>query len=343
MKSYLLYICKKLLRLALLLLAGAAVAFFLTAASPIDPLQANLGQSALAALSPEQLARLESYWGADTPPLEAFLAWLSGLLQGDLGLSLLYREPVLSIIGEKLSYSLLMLFIAWLVSGIIGFLLGLLAGLRQGRPLDRLIKGYALLTAATPSFWLALLLLMVFSVWLGLLPIGLAAPIGLESAAVTLGDRLRHALLPGLSLSLLGMANVILHTREKTIEILGSEHVRFAQARGESGWPLLRRHVLRHALLPALSLQFAAISEIIGGSVLVEQVFSYPGLGRAAVTAALGSDVPLLLGITLVSTALVFLGNLLADLLYSLVDPRIRGQFGPQPIRKPGKGGRHHA
>ena len=327
MKNYLWYIGKKLLRLLLLLLAGAALAFFLTAASPIDPLQANLGQAALGSLSPEQLARLESYWGLDTPPLERFLAWFGSLLRGDLGLSLLYRQPVLQIIGEKLSYSLLALLIAWLLSGVLGFFLGLWAGLRQGGAADKLIKSYALLTAATPSFWLALLLLMLFSVWLGLLPIGLATPIGMEAAAVRFSDRLLHAILPALTLTLLSMANMILHTREKTIEVLGSEHVRYARSRGERGWPLLRRHVLRHSLLPALSLQCASISEIIGGSVLVEQVFSYPGLGQAAVTAALGSDVPLLLGITLVTTAIVFLGNLLADLLYSLIDPRIRSQL----------------
>lgn len=338
-KHYLPYICKKLLRLVLLLLAGAALAFFLTAASPIDPIQVNLGQSALAAISPEQLSKVETYWGLDTPPLERFLAWLASLLRGDLGLSLLYREPVADILWQRLATSLPVLLIAWLVSGLAGFFLGLLAGWKQGRPLDKLIKGYALLTAATPSFWLALLLLMCFSVWLGLLPIGLAAPIGMEAAAVTLWDRLRHALLPALTLSLLGMANMILHTREKTIEILSSEQVRYARACGESGWGLLRRHVLRHSLLPALSLQCAAISELIGGSVLVEQVFSYPGLGQAAVTAALGSDLPLLLGICLLTTAIVFLGNLLADLLYPCIDPRLRRDLTTAQR----KGGPHHA
>ena len=174
----------------------------------------------------------------------------------------------------------------------------------------------------TQAFWLALLLLMVFSVWLGWLPIGLSVPIGADAASVTLTARLRHALLPGLTLSVTGVAGIALHTREKVVDVLDSDYVLFARARGEGH--ILRRHVLRNVALPALTLQFASIGEIIGGSVLVEQVFSYPGLGQAAVAAGLGGDLPLLLGITVVTAALVFGGNLTADLLYGAVDPRIR-------------------
>lgn len=176
--------------------------------------------------------------------------------------------------------------------------------------------------SSTPSFWLALLLLMVFSVWLRVLPIGLAVPIGVESAGVTLAQRLRHALLPALTLSITGVANIALHTREKTADVMEQDYILFARARGEEA--VVRRHVLRNVALPALTLQFASISEIVGGSVLVEQVFSYPGLGQAAVSAGLGSDMPLLLGITVVTAALVFGGNLVADLLYGVIDPRIR-------------------
>ena len=165
---------------------------------------------------------------------------------------------------------------------------------------------------------------MVFSVWLGVLPIGLSVPIGTEAAAVTLADRLRHALLPALTLSITGVANIALHTREKLCEVLESDYVLFARARGESSASIVLRHGLRNVALPAITLQFASISEIIGGSVLVEQVFSYPGLGQAAVTAGLGGDLPLLLGITVLTAALVFGGNLCADLLYGAVDPKIR-------------------
>ncbi len=315
---------KKLLRMALLLLGVSLAAFLLMSASPLDPLQTNVGQAALGTMSQEQIARLEDYWGVNDPPLERYLGWLSDALRGDLGTSLLYRVPVVQVLGERLQSSLWLMAAAWVFSGLLGLTLGVLAGAFQGRWPDRLIRGWCLLISSTPTFWLALLLLMVFSVWLGVLPIGLSVPIGTEAAAVTLADRLRHALLPALTLSITGVANIALHTREKLCEVLESDYVLFARARGESSASIVLRHGLRNVALPAITLQFASISEIIGGSVLVEQVFSYPGLGQAAVTAGLGGDLPLLLGITVLTAALVFGGNLCADLLYGAVDPKIR-------------------
>ena len=165
---------------------------------------------------------------------------------------------------------------------------------------------------------------MVFAVWLKVLPIGLSVPIGMEASAVTLGDRLVHGILPVAALSITGISNIALHTREKMAEVMESDYVLFARARGESEWGIVKRHGIRNILLPAMTLQFASVSEIFGGSVLVEQVFSYPGLGQAAVTAGLGGDVPLLLGITVISAAIVFAGNFTANILYGAVDPRIR-------------------
>lgn len=313
---------KKLIRMALLLLGVSLTAFLLMDASPLDPLQTNVGQAALGAMSPEQVARLEAYWGVNTPAAERYLSWLGGALRGDLGVSLLYRRPVLEVIGQRLSASLGLLIFAWALSGALGLALGILAGASRGRWTDRLIRGGCLLLSSTPAFWLALLLLIVFSVWLRVLPIGLAVPIGAAADSVTLLERLRHALLPAVTLSITGVSGIALHTREKVVDVLDSDYILFARARGEER--ILRRHVLRNVALPALTLQFASIGEIIGGSVLVEQVFSYPGLGQAAVAAGLGGDLPLLLGITVVTAALVFGGSLAADLLYGVIDPRIR-------------------
>ena len=315
---------KKLIRMALLLLGVSIVTFLLMSASPLDPLQTNVGQAALGSMSPEQIAKLEAYWGVDMPPLSRYIGWLLDALRGDLGVSLLYRQPVLTVIGERLAGSVLVLLAAWVISGVLGLTLGVLAGAFRGRWPDRVIRGYCLLISGTPAFWLAILLLLIFSVWLGWLPVGLSVPAGMEAAAVTFTDRLRHAVLPALTLSISGVANIALHTREKMIGVMSSDYVLFARARGESERSIVLRHGLRNVLLPAITLQFASVSEIIGGSVLVEQVFSYPGLGQAAVTAGLGSDLPLLLGITVVTAAIVFIGNLIADLLYGAADPRIR-------------------
>ncbi|HIU01729.1 MAG TPA: ABC transporter permease [Candidatus Onthocola gallistercoris] len=324
MKHRLTFAAKKLIRMFFLLLGVSLVTFMLVSVSPLDPLQTNVGQVALGSMSQEQVEKLEAYWGMDTPPLQRYMGWLSDVVHGDLGMSLLYRQPVASIVGERLANSLWLLLFSWAFSGILGLLLGVIAGTLRGRWPDRLIRGYCLLISSTPAFWLALLLLLIFSVWLGWLPIGLSVPIGMEASAVTVADRLRHAILPALTLSITGVANIAMHTREKMIDVLETDYVLFAKAQGESTLSIVWRHGLRGVALPALTLQFASVSEIIGGSVLVEQVFSYPGLGQAAVTAGLGSDLPLLLGITLLTSVIVFGGNLVADLLYGVVDPRIR-------------------
>ena len=324
MKRVLFFAGKKAFRALLLLLGVSVASFLLLCASPLDPLRTNVGQAALGSMSQEQVAQLEAYWGADQPPVERYLGWLAGAVRGDLGTSLLYRQPVLTVIGQRLGSSLWLLLTAWVLSGALGLALGITAGAFRGRWPDKLIRGWCLVISSTPAFWLALLFLLLFSVWLGWLPIGLSVPIGVEEEAVTLADRLQHALLPALTLSVTGVSNIALHTREKLVDVLGSDYILLARARGEREGAIVLRHGLRNVALPALTHQFGSVGEIIGGSVLVEQVFSYPGLGQAAVTAGLGSDLPLLLGVTLVTSGLVFGGNLLADLLYGVIDPRMK-------------------
>lgn len=312
------------MRMLLLLVCVSIVAFVLVSLSPVDPLQANVGQAALGSLSAEQIEKLSAYWGVNEPPIQRYLAWAGDFIRGDMGVSLQYRQSVASVIGDKLSNSLLLMAVAWTISGVLGFILGILAGVNRGKLIDKAVRGYSLVLASTPAFWLAILLLLIFAVWLKWLPVGLSVPIGAEAAAVTLWDKLRHAILPAVVLSITGISNIALHTREKIIDVMESDYVLFATARGESKWQIIKRHGIRNVLLPAMTLQFASISEIFGGSVLVEQVFSYPGLGQAAVSAGLGGDIPLLLGIAVISAAIVFLGNFIANTLYGVVDPRMR-------------------
>ena len=324
MKKWPAYMGKQFVRMVLLIVVVSIVTFALMKASPIDPLQANVGQAALGSMSQEQIEKLQEYWGVNTPPVKQYLEWAKDFIKGDMGVSLLYRQPVTKVIGVKLGNSLFLMIFAWVLSGILGIVLGVIAGMNRGKTVDKGIKGYCLVISSTPTFWLALLLLMIFSVWLKLLPIGLSVPIGVEASGVTFADRVRHAILPAVTLSITGVSNIVLHTREKMIDIMESDYVLFARSRGETGWKLFWHHGFRNVLLPAITLQFASISEIFGGSVLVEQVFSYPGLGQAAVSAGLGSDMPLLMAITIVSALFVFGGNLIANLLYGVIDPRIR-------------------
>ena len=318
------YLARYIVRFALLMLAVGLVVFALVSMSPIDPVQANVGQAAYVNMSEAKRAQLASYWGGDVPFWERFANWAGALMQGDMGTSLRFNAPVSEVIAHRAANSLALMGIAWLLSGVLGFALGVAAGARRGGALDRVVRSYCFLLASTPTFWLGLLILMVFAVQLGWFPIGFSVPIGVSAADVTLADAVHHLVLPALTLSVTGVANIALHTREKVVDVLESDYVRFARARGESELSVIVHHGLRNVALPAVTLQCAFISEVFGGSVLVEQVFSYPGLGQAAVTAGLGGDMALLAGIALVSAALVFGGNLLANILYGVLDPRMR-------------------
>ncbi len=317
------FIGNKILRLISLLIVVCFVSFMLIQYSPIDPVRAYIGEMPVSA---EHKEKLEEYWGVNTPPQEKFLNWAGDALKGNFGISLIYRMPVTDVIKERFTASLVLMAASWLFSGILGFILGIIAGMKKGTWIDKAIKIYCYVLAATPTFWLALILLMVFSVYLGWFPIGLSVPIGVTAENVTFFDWFLRLILPALTLSLLGVAQIALFTREKLIEVLSSDYVLFAKARGEKGLDLVLRHGIRNVALPAITLQFLGFSELFGGTVLVEQVFSYPGIGQAAVAAGLRSDVPLLLGIVIVSACFVFFGNAIADMIYQFVDPRIKQQ-----------------
>lgn len=316
------FILKNVIRVITLLFAVSVITFALATMAPIDPVEAYAGSENH--LPQEQLDLIAQKWGWDQPPVQRYLNWIGGVLTGDWGVSVIYHRPVFEVVGERFLTSLALMGTAWILSGVLGFGLGILCGLRQGGWVDRIVKGFCLVLAAAPTFWLALLALMFFSVFLGWFPTGLAAPAGMRAEDVTLAMRLHHLFLPALVLSVTGIAQITLQTREKTIEARLSDYALFARARGESRSQFVRRHVLRNIALPAITLQFGSISEIFGGSVLAEQVFSYPGIGNAAVTAALRGDIPLLLGVALVAALFVFVGNMTANILYGVVDPRIR-------------------
>lgn len=317
----------KFFRLILLIAAVATLSFVLISNSPVDPVDAYVG-AAMLKISPEQREVIAKRWGLDKPPVERFCKWAGRLAKGDFGVSTIFNEPVLSVIGKRFVTSFWLMALAWSLSGILGFGLGLIAGAWQDTLLDRLIRLYAYTLASTPTFWIGMVMLIVFSVSLGWTPVCCAWPPGLSAEQATFWQRLHHLILPALTLSLIGIAQITLHTREKTIQALRSDYAVFARAQGESTIGIVFRRALRNVALPAITLQFASLGELFGGAVLAEQVFAFPGLGRTTVEAGIRGDIPLLLGIVLFSTAFVFTGNFLADLIYRLVDPRISTTAG---------------
>ena len=267
---------KNSIKIITLLLAVSIVSFTLVSISPIEPVQQYL-LGLGTAVSPEKRVELEQYWGVDKPPVERYMIWLNELLHGNMGESSIYRRPVAQIIAERFVNSFALMLCAWILAGLIGFALGCVMGMYHDRMPDKSLKKLCYVLSSVPTFWLGLLLLLIFSVWLGWFPIGFSSPIGVTSGNVTIRQKLHHLILPAFTLSLMSFSNIALHTRQKLIDVLNSEYVLFARARGEGKWTVLRRHGLRNILLPALTLQFASFAELFGGSVLAENVFSYPG------------------------------------------------------------------
>ena len=317
-RIFLRYGCKTLL----LLLAVSVIAFALVSLSPVDPVQQYvLGAGGVSA---EQRQQLEEYSGGERPAGGAIHHLAEGSGTGGFRAVSPIPPPcfghhwgaVCQFSGaDALRLAVFRPHRLWS---------GLRHGHDPGPASDRILKKLCYILSSVPTFWLGLVFLLVFSVGLGWFPLGFSTPIGVLNSEVTLWQRLHHLILPALTLSLMSFANIALHTRQKLVDVLESEYVLFARARGESAGTILRRHGLRNILLPALTLQFASFAELFGGSVLAETVFSYPGLGSAVAAAGLNSDVPLLLGITLFSTLFVCTGNLIANLLYGVVDPQIK-------------------
>lgn len=324
MKSNILaLIAQRLLRLCALIFVVAFAVFLLLKASPFDPVNAYLGP-AIAHVGPEQKMQIAALWGLDRPLYEQFLRWAGNILTGNLGYSITYNTSVSEVMSNRIWTSLTLTGLAWLLSGILGFGLGLVSAAWEGRWVDRIIRLYCYILAATPTFWLGMLMLAFFSVKLGWTPICCAGPIGVPSDQVTFVERIQHLILPLSALTLFGVAQIALHSRAKLIEVLQSDYIIFARAQGASQTDIILRHGIRNAALPALTVLFATIGEIFGGAILAEQVFAWPGLGRATVEAGIRGDVALLLAIVMLTTVIVSTGNMIADLLYRVVDPRLK-------------------
>ena len=316
------FLTKKVLKLITLLVALCIITFVLMELSPIDPVTAYVGASTK--VSAEQRQLIAEHWGLNKPPIIRFWSWFKSIISGDWGTSMIDRRPVLEVIGQKFMSSIWLMGISWILSGIIGFILGIIAGIKEGKLIDKIIRGYCYIIMSTPTFWLGILFIILFSVKLGWFPVALSVPIGVLSENVGFVERMQHIILPALTLSIISISSICMNTRQKVIEIMESDYILFAKARGESQISIIFNHVLKNVSLPAITLQFLSFSELFGGTIFVEQVFSYPGLGQATVSAGLKGDLPLLMGIAIISLVFVYSGNIIADLLYRVIDPRIK-------------------
>jgi peptide/nickel transport system permease protein len=311
------YLAGRLARSGLLLLLLTLIAFSLMHLAPGDPAALLYGVDA----SPADLAQVRARWGLDRPLPIQYLSWLANVARGDLGRSLTDGRPVAAAIGERLPATLLLAGSALALALGFGVLLGTMAAAHPGTPLDRVLVLFATLAYSIPPFWLALLLILVLAVSWGWLPSG-----GLTSAAgpTSFLDVFSHLLLPALVLALPPLARFLRFTRTGLLEVFGCGYVRTARAKGLPEAAVLFRHALRNAAIPIITLLGLAIPGLVSGSVVVETVFAWPGLGRLMVDAAFARNYSLLMGDVLLVGALVVFGSLLADVAYTLADPRIR-------------------
>ncbi|GAA3136144.1 ABC transporter permease [Streptomyces rectiviolaceus] len=302
------------------LLAVTFGVFAIAAASPFDPVKAYAGTAGLTA-SQENLDQLRRNLGVDQPLVQRWWDWLTSAVSGDLGDSSTLRQPVSDVIGERIGWSVLLAATAFLLAILVGTTLGVLAARRPGGWLDRAVTSLAYTLEAAPPFWIGLLAVWLFALKLGVLPSG-----GLTdtaSTAVTAGQVASHLVLPAAVLAISQLPWFVLYVRQGVGDALGDDPVRGARARGLAERTVLLGHALRSGMLPVLTLIGSRVPELITGALLVETVFSWPGIAAATVSAATAVDFPLLAALTVLATAAVLLGNLLADLLYGLADPRV--------------------
>jgi peptide/nickel transport system permease protein len=316
------FLVQRVIKMVVMVFAIIVANFLLVHAAPGDPASVIAGEAGAA--DPQFLAQLRAQFGLDQPLSTQLWLYVSHVAQGDLGVSYRQQRPVLGLILERLSATLLLTGTAFVLAIAGGVTLGALAARRVGRTSDSLITVLALGLYATPIFWVGLMLVLVFSVWLDWLPSFGMNTVGADlTGAAAMLDTARYLLLPALTLGLFYMAVYARLTRAAMLEVASQDFVRTARAKGVPEGGVQRRHVLRNALLPVITVAGIQAGQLVGGSILVETVFAWPGIGRLAFDALLARDYQILLGVFLATSVLVLVFNLVTDLLYAWIDPRV--------------------
>ena len=300
---------------ALVIVFASALTFFFVNLAPGGP--ASVMRFDVTA---EQREALIKRMGLDKPVTQRYVEWVTGAVRGDFGTSLLTDEPVTQRIGERLPNTLTLAGAAFVLSVTLGIPIGLIQALRRGSPLDHVLSFLSAVGLAVPVFWLGIVLILVFSVSLRVLPS--AGVTGITTD--TLFDRAQHLVLPAVVLASTVLPTIVRFMRSAAIEVLHEDYIRTAESKGLGPRVVVTRHVLRNALVPVVSALGALVPRLLGGAVVTEAVFSWPGLGRLALEAAQGRDYPLITSLTVVAAAVAVATTLLVDLAYTRIDPRVR-------------------
>ena len=301
--------------LLLVLFIVAALVFFLTRLAPGDPAALMLGDQATA----EDIAKLRAAYGLDKPLVVQFALWLKEVASGNLGHSIFLQRPVTQALLERAEPTFFLAMFSLAIAAAIGVPAGIASAVWRGRPVDQAVSGLAMLAANIPSFWLGLIFIQLFAVKLGWFPVA-----GYGSPEAGLAERLQHLLLPSAVLGVVNSALITRFTRASMLDILSADFLRTARAKGLSERRVLLEHAFRNILVPVITVLGLTLALLIGGAIVTETVFGLPGVGNLVVSAVLRRDYPVIQGALLAGAAIYVLINLLIDLIYTLVDPRVR-------------------
>ena len=316
------FLLQRAIQSVVVLLGLSVLVFTLLVFTPGDPLEVMA--QANPEIRAEDVQRLRQYYGLDDPLPVRYLKWLRAVARGDLGYSRTYGLPVATLIGQRLGNTLLLVGIAFLIAFVVGTTVGVYAALHQYSAADYGFTAFSFAGLAMPNFWQGILLILIFAVWLPLFPPGGMATPGVTAGWPAFLDRLRHLVLPVTVLATSGMATWTRYTRSSVLEVIRQDYVRTARAKGLPEGRIVRRHALRNALLPVITLVALSVPGVLNGAVLTETVFSWPGMGLLLFQAVLGHDFNVAMAVLLLLALVTVAANLLADVAYAVVDPRIR-------------------
>lgn len=319
------YAIRRLLHAIPLLVGIVTITFLMIRLAPGDPMDMYLDSPSQRQLDPEVIERIRHRYGLDQPIHIQYLRWVGNAVRGDFGESFRHRRPVMNVIGEAIPFTLQLTVLALLFDAAVGILLGILSAVKQYTTLDKVVTVGSLAIYAIPGFWLALMLVLVFSVQLGWFPTSQTRSMDYDT--LTLGgkilDRAWHLVLPVFVMGVSSAAGTARYMRNRLLEVLSEEYVVAARARGLSEHVVILRHAVRNALIPIITMYGLALPFLLGGATVIETIFAWPGMGRLTVEAVGGRDYPMIMATTTMAAVLTVLGSLLADLAYAVTDPRV--------------------
>jgi peptide/nickel transport system permease protein len=319
------YFARRLGQAAIIVAIVAAITFLLIHLAPGDPFSAILDNPNV---SEKVRLTLRAQYGLDRPFAEQFFRYVNALAHGELGWSFSHDQPVSEVLATALPNTLLLMSVALVGSFVLGIFVALVQVARRGTFTDQALSGITLFFFSMPDFWLGLLALLAFTYWLPIFPVGgTVDPVMHEFLGLggRIMDRLRHLALPSLTLILLASASVARFQRAALLDVLPADYIRTARLKGLTERQILRRHVLRNALLPIITLIGLSFPALLTGAFFIEKIFAWQGMGYAVVNAIGSRDYPLVVGGVIIGSIMVTVGSLLADLLYAWADPRLRG------------------